>query len=53
MLDDEDDFERLKVDTTENLKLMDFDVLEDQAIKSLDNDSLVLNDIEELPAVAF
>lgn len=53
MQEDEDDFERLKVDTSENLKLMDFDVLEDQAMKSLDNDSLVLNDIQELPAVAF
>ena len=53
MQEDEDDFERLKVDTSQDLKLMDFDVLEDQAIKSLDNDSLVLNDIDELPTVAF
>ena len=53
MQEEEDDFERLKVDTTQDLKLMDFDVLEDQAIKNLDNDSLVLNDIDELPAVAF
>jgi hypothetical protein len=53
MQEEEEDFERLKVDTTQDLKLMDFDVLEDQAIKNLDNDSLVLNDIDELPAVAF
>ena len=53
MQEDEEDFERLKVDTSQDLKLMDFDVLEDQAIKSLDNDSLVLNDIDELPTVAF
>lgn len=52
-MQEEDDFERLKVNTTQDLKLMDFDILEDQAIKNLDNDSLVLNDIDELPAVAF
>lgn len=52
-MQEEDDFEKLTVDTTQDLKLMDFDVLEDQAIKSLDNDSLVLNDVEELPTVAF
>ena len=46
---DNDQYERLKIDTTDNMKLTDFDVLEDKAIKEIDNDNLVLNDIDELP----
>ena len=46
---DNDDYDRLKIDTSDNMKLTDFDVLEDKAIKEIDNDNLVLNDIDELP----
>ena len=45
--DDEDNDERLKIDT-KDLTLTDFDVLDEQETKKLDPARIVLNDVEEL-----
>ena len=44
---DDDDDERLKIDTT-NMTLTDFDVLDEQVSANLDPTKIVLNDVEEL-----
>jgi len=49
---DYDDLPPLKIDTSQDLTFDDFDVLESDAIKKLDNtkEELVLNDVQTLPA---